>query len=297
MKASSGDSGAAFGADRAERLAKEAGTMPATDPRRTAASVAMFERLSEHWSLRGYERETLLGGISKSTWSEWKHRPAAARVKSDTRERIANLFIIDLNAHALFAPEFADRWIREPNAAFADDLSPMGAMLRGRVEDVIAVRRYLERVRTSSPSERTRPRDSALVENRVVSYLPGDAVELHDKEAGITSLRQAVEVYERLAREQPFRYEPALAAALTALASCLTGRDDEEALDLLRRAAAIHRHGLLEGVTHPVELLRSLIQLGNRLSSFGEEAESAAVLAEAHEIFDRWQSSANRGTT
>ena len=107
-------------------LASRAETMPAGDPRRTAASVAMLERLSEHWSLRGDERETLLGGVPKSTWSEWRQRPALARIKADTRERIANLFTIDLNAHALFAPEFADRWVREPNAAFAGE-SPMSA--------------------------------------------------------------------------------------------------------------------------------------------------------------------------
>ena len=90
------------------RLAKEAEAMDVRDPRRLAASLAMFERLSEHWSLRGDEREMLLGGIPKQTWSEWRQRPNSARIKSDTRERIANLFAIDLNAHSLFAPEFAD---------------------------------------------------------------------------------------------------------------------------------------------------------------------------------------------
>ena len=116
-------------------LVEQADTMPQHDPRRVAASLAMFDRLTEHWSLRNAEREALLGGIVKSTWSEWRQRPALARIKPDTRERIANLFTIDLNAHSLFAPEFADRWIRERNAAF-QGASPLSSMLRGRVEDV-----------------------------------------------------------------------------------------------------------------------------------------------------------------
>ena len=126
--------------------------MPANDPLRLAASIAMFDRLAEHWSLCANERETLLGGVSKSTWRGWRGRRTTARIKSDTRERIANLFLIDLNAHSLFAPEFADRWVREPNAAFQGE-SPMSTMLRGKVEDVIDVRRYLERIRTSFPTD------------------------------------------------------------------------------------------------------------------------------------------------
>lgn len=126
--------------------------MPADDPRRVAASIAMFVRLAEHWSLRGAEGETLLGGISNSTWSEWRQHPAAARIKADTRERIAELFTIDLTVHALFGAEFADRWIREPNAALGGE-SPLARMLRGKVEDINMVRRHLERVRTSLPLE------------------------------------------------------------------------------------------------------------------------------------------------
>jgi hypothetical protein len=150
--------------------------MDARDPRRIAASLAMFERLAEHWSLRHDERDILLGGVPKSTWSEWRQRPNVARIKSDTRERIANLFAIDLNAHALFAPEFADRWVREPNAAF-NSASPLATMLRGKVEDVITVRRYLERIASSSPADTRRSTDAPQVENQAFSALLGDAVE------------------------------------------------------------------------------------------------------------------------
>ena len=218
-------------------LAAQAETMPAGDPRRTAASVAMLERLSEHWSLRGDERETLLGGVPKSTWSEWRQRPALARIKADTRERIANLFTIDLNAHALFAAEFADRWVREPNAAFAGD-SPMSAMLHGRLEDVITVRRYLERIRSSSPSAALRPDRVRAEKALAVSYLPGDAVTIGDEDTALSTLRQAAAIYESLALQlqQAALYRPALAAALSALGTRLEEHDDAEAVPVLRRA-------------------------------------------------------------
>ena len=212
--------------------------MPIRDPRRIAASVAMLERLSEHWSLRGDERETLLGGVPKSTWSEWRQRPAFARIRPDTRERIANLFTIDVNAHALFAPEFADRWVREPNSAFGGE-SPMSTMLHGKLEDVIAVRRYLERIRSSSPTSPSRPSRVPVETTPAVSYLPGDAVDVDDEGAVLSALRQAAAIYERLALREPARYLPVLAAALNALGKCLEERNDAEAAPILRRAFEI----------------------------------------------------------
>jgi antitoxin Xre/MbcA/ParS-like protein len=267
------------------RLAVQAETIPAGDPRRIAASVAMFERLSEHWSLRANERETLLGGISKSTWSEWRQRAASARIKSDTRERIANLFTIDLNAHALFAPEFADRWIREPNAAFGGE-SPMSTMLRGKVEDVITVRRYLERVRTSSLSDRERSGDASAPETLAVSYLPGHAAE-SDDDAALPSLRHAAAIYERLSLKQPARYRQALASALSALATCLDERNDAEALPVLRRAVEIRRQVTFEEPAYSGELLRAVCQLIDLLMKLGDRSAALAMFAEYRDLLAR----------
>ena len=236
--ASTEGSGKAIAHDRALRLAAEAAAMPVRDSRRIAASVAMVERLSEHWSLRGDERETLLGGIPKSTWSEWRQRPTLARIKSDTRERIANLFTIDLNAHALFAPEFADRWVREPNSAFGGE-SPMSTMLHGKLEDVITVRRYLERIRSSSPTNPARPNRVLAEKTPAVSYLPGDAMVADDEDAILSALRRAAAIYEQLALREPPQYRAALAAALSALGTRLEETNKAEAAPLLFRAAVI----------------------------------------------------------
>jgi uncharacterized protein (DUF2384 family) len=183
------------------RLLREAAEIPQNDPRRGAASLAMFDQLSEHWSLRGDERETLLGGVSKSTWSEWKQKPLSARIRPDTRERIANMFTIDLNAHSLFAPEFADVWVRQPHAAF-DGKSPLSVMLRGKVEDLVFVRRHLERVRTSSSP--ARDVKTAIAQKNEPAPLP--------------ALEQAVVEAERLVEAQPGHFEGVLASALESLA-------------------------------------------------------------------------------
>lgn len=230
---SSGSSTERLDSEAVLRLADQAEAMNVNDPRRIKASLAMFERLCEHWSLRGDERETLLGGIPKSTWSEWRKRPNFARIKSDTRERIANLFTIDLFSHSLFAPEFADRWIRERNAALEGN-SPLSMMLRGKLEDVITVRRYLERIASSAPSG-IHSSDQVPAEKLVVSKLPGDAFESDDNAA----LRHAAAIYERLADREPARYQPVLAAALTTLATSLEERNDAEAELVFRRAVEI----------------------------------------------------------
>lgn len=183
-------------AKAATRLADDASDMAAGDPRRIRASLAMFDRVADHWSLRGGERETLLGGVSKSTWSEWRQRPDSARLKADTRERIANLLTIDLHAHSLFAPEFADRWVRSPNTAFGGE-SPLGTMLGGRVEDIFSVRRYLERVANSSGDERW-PLTADRPQHLAVSPLPGEAV-LPDDDGGRSGIERPWHAYLEMA--------------------------------------------------------------------------------------------------
>jgi hypothetical protein len=269
--------------ERARCLADDAEAMTARDPRRIAASIAMFERLAQHWTLRADEREMLLGGIAKSTWSEWRQHVCSARIKSDTRERIANLFTIDLNAHSLFAPEFADRWVREPNAAFAGE-SPMSAMLRGKVEDVITVRRYLERIRSASPNEAASAAGAGAAHDIAVSYMPGDALESNERYSMLHHLRFVVAAYERLASKDSRKYRAPLASALNALATSLSERNDEGAVTVLQRAIEIERHMIAEQPAHKVELLRSLFQLADLLRKNGDEHAAGAALVEAHHL-------------
>jgi Protein of unknown function (DUF2384) len=206
---------------------EQAKSMEASDPRRIAASIAMFDRLAEHWSLRGDEREMLLGGVPKSTWSEWKHRPRAARIRADTRERIANLFAIDLNAHSLFAPEFADRWVRSPNAAFGGD-TPMSLMVRGKFEDVIGIRRYLESIRTSSPFEAARSQRAPSLAMQAVSYLPDQGAEHCSGHAQVWVSSDVYAQLEAIARQDDRPFSSIVADALAAYKARSSG-DPESA--------------------------------------------------------------------
>ena len=274
-----------LGSDAAARLAEQAQAMPTDDPRRTAASLAMFDRLSEHWSLRADERETLLGGVSKSTWSEWRGRRMTARIKPDTRERIANLFLIDLNAHSLFAPEFADRWIRERNAAFHGE-SPMTTMLRGKVEDVISVRRYLERVRTSSSQDAADGKAASSAEPTAVRLLPGDGAVSNEEAGAAAALRHAVNVYERLALENPTNYEDVLVTVLNAYATCLLDIDEPEAAAVLQRLIEIQRPMARRRSYKIRDLQRSLFLLSDLMKRRGDQEAANSLFGEAFDMTD-----------
>lgn len=252
------------------------------DSLRIAASIAMFERVSEHWSLRGSERETLLGGVPKSTWSEWRQRPKSARIKADTRERIANLLLVDFNAHALFAPEFADRWVREPNAAL-NGISPLAKMLAGKVEDVIAVRRYLDGVRVSAPLDSLRAHDGRDARAVAISFLPA-AVAEPAADLVLRDLRRGLAAVEAMRLQEPDRYRRAYAAALGGLASWLEEMNDDEAVAVQRQAVDVwHRLGT-DTAEHQVELLESLAHLRRLVLRFGKKAEARSISRELEQL-------------
>lgn len=247
--------------------AREAATMAEDDPRRTTASVAMFERLADHWSLRAAERTTLLGGVTKSTWSEWRAHPQGARIKADARERIANLYTIDLHLHAFFGPEFADGWIRSPNEGLGG-ASPMAIMLRGRVEDVIAIRSHLERVLSSSGDD-----EPAYEAPLAVSYLPGDAAGAPEQ-SSIDDLRAIIERCERLERREPDRYLSALTSSLVALAAALADAGDPHVHDALIRAVEAQHRLLLTRSADGDALDRDVERLIALQLRFGTRADA-----------------------
>jgi Antitoxin Xre/MbcA/ParS C-terminal toxin-binding domain len=272
---SSGTSGDPLGPDDMHGLTELAQAIPPADPRRLAASIAMFDRLTEHWSLRADERETLLGGVSKSTWSEWRGHRTTARIKPDTRERIGNLFVIDLNAHSLFAPEFADRWIRESNAAFEGE-SPMTTMLRGKFEDLIRVRRYLERIRTSSSTDAVNGSAAVRGEAVGISLLPGDAVESPaENDEALAALRQVVAVYTRRALEEPPRYDRILADVLNAYAACLADTNELEAEPVLQQLVEVQRRLAATHALYERDLTRTLTRLRALMRKRGDSAAAS----------------------
>jgi hypothetical protein len=216
---------------RWQQIASDAEAIEADDPRRIKAALAMFERLSRHWNLSEDDRTILLGGISSATFHRWIERPDSASLTADTRERIANLYAIDLNAHSLFASEFADQWVRQSNEAF-NGRSALARMLDGGIEDIISVRQYLDRARWSAPQTA----DDIRAEPISLSLLPGEAV---DDAARVPALRQAVEIYQNLSRHDPARYRFPLSATMTALADALQKDSADEANFMFQEAVSL----------------------------------------------------------
>jgi hypothetical protein len=170
-------------------------------------------------------------------------------------------------------------------------------MLRGKVEDVITIRRYLERVRTASPSERSSSAIAETPENRAVSFLPGHAVAAADEDAALPALHHAAEIYGRLALVDPSRYRPAHASALHALAVGLGEGNEPEALLALRQSLEIRRQLAAEESEYEGELLGGLLELHRRLIKLGARAEAHAVWLESRELVRGRNSLTNRERT
>ncbi len=114
--------------------------------RLSAPALRTFENIADAWKLRGPDRRALLGNVPSSTYDRWRRNPSGAVLSQDALERISHIVGIYKSLHILFtnAP-YADRWINDPNAAFA------GATARDRMTagftQLVDVRRYLDSVR------------------------------------------------------------------------------------------------------------------------------------------------------
>lgn len=103
------------------------------------ATVALFAR----WGLSDEQASRLLGDISVRTYQRWK-TGAFGRAGVDLAERMSNLMGIHKALRLLFREaERGYGWISRPNADF-DGRSALDVMLRGRITDLMRVRRYLD---------------------------------------------------------------------------------------------------------------------------------------------------------
>ena len=128
----------------------DAGGIDLTAPTHDADEIAAMKRalpvLFARWGLTDAEAATLLGGLSTKTLQRWRDG-AGGRVGRDLADRMSNLLGIHKALRLIFAdPARGYAWIRKPNAAF-DGASALEVMLRGGMEDILRVRRYLDSVR------------------------------------------------------------------------------------------------------------------------------------------------------
>jgi hypothetical protein len=127
--------------------------LPAADARRLgAAGMRTFLAIAEEWQLPVATRRILLGDIGESTYHKWK----AGDVGTPSRDQLERLSLI-LGIYKALRLLFSDdatgvRWLKSANSDpdFAGQ-SPIDRMRRGSVEDLFAVRRYLDGWRGSWP--------------------------------------------------------------------------------------------------------------------------------------------------
>jgi hypothetical protein len=117
-----------------------------------AAGFRTFLGIADRWSLSVNERRLLMGDIAESTYHNWK----AGRFSEPSRdllERLSLLLGIYKALRLIFTDESTSiRWLRGENSepTFAGR-SPVSRMLDGSIDDLYAVRRYLDAWRGGWP--------------------------------------------------------------------------------------------------------------------------------------------------
>lgn len=119
-------------------------TNPGTRARLSGPGLRTFFGIADEWELSGVEQRTLLGGLSSSTFHNWKTGKIGA-LSSDQLERVSLVLGIYKGLKLLFADDGAGlRWLKAENTDAPFGRSPLNRMLRGSIDDLYAVRRYID---------------------------------------------------------------------------------------------------------------------------------------------------------
>ena len=125
---------------------------PADARRLGAAGMRTFLAIADEWQLTVATRRVLLGAIGESTYHKWKAGDVGAPSR-DQLERLSLLLGIYKALRLLFSDDATGvRWLKAANTdADFGGKAPLDRMLRGSIEDLFAVRRYLDGWRGSWP--------------------------------------------------------------------------------------------------------------------------------------------------
>lgn len=111
----------------------------------SAPAVRLFLALAEQWGLTVDQRLALLGDVSRQTYHNWQ-RGKVATLTRDQLERVSLLLGVQKGLKLLFAERDAGlRWLKSANTDIAfGGKSPLERALDGSVNDLYAVRRYVD---------------------------------------------------------------------------------------------------------------------------------------------------------
>lgn len=113
--------------------------------RMSPAAVRLFLSLADVWRLAVDQRCALLGDISRPTYHNWR-KGKVSTLSRDQLERISLVLGIHKGLRSLFADEAsATRWFTSANHDLPfGGQSPLQRALHGSIDDLYAVRRYID---------------------------------------------------------------------------------------------------------------------------------------------------------
>lgn len=112
--------------------------------RLSRSALKGFYKLAEAWKLREEDARELLGGLSGSTFYEWKRHPDRV-LEVDRITRISYLLGIYKSLHILYGDKLADEWIGLPNKnAIFKGGTPLAYMVAGGLLAMQTVRRLVD---------------------------------------------------------------------------------------------------------------------------------------------------------
>lgn len=112
--------------------------------RLSRSALRGFFKIVDRWKVRDEDARELLGGVSSSTYYEWKRNPDRI-LDVDRITRISYLVGIYKALHILYGDKLADEWVglANSNIIFAGR-APLGYMLAGGLLAMQTVRKLVD---------------------------------------------------------------------------------------------------------------------------------------------------------
>lgn len=112
--------------------------------RLSRSALRGFFKIIDRWKVRDEDARELLGGVSSSTYYEWKKNPDRI-LDVDRITRISYLVGIYKALHILYGDKLADDWVSLPNSnAIFGGRTPLAYMLAGGLVGMQTVRKLLD---------------------------------------------------------------------------------------------------------------------------------------------------------
>jgi len=112
--------------------------------RLSRSALSGFFRLVAAWQVRDDDARELLGGLSSSSFYEWKKHPERV-LEVDRITRISYLLGIYKALHILYGDKLADEWVHLPNTnPIFGGRTPLAVMLGGGLLAMQTVRKLLD---------------------------------------------------------------------------------------------------------------------------------------------------------